>query len=70
MPVALFSVFDKTGLPEFAAQLNAAGWELLASGGTARVLAGGGLPVQSVADRLAGCRGGGRCNRSGPRDCE
>lgn len=51
MPVALFSVYDKTGLTEFAARLQARGWELLASGGTARALSGAGLPVQRVEER-------------------
>jgi phosphoribosylaminoimidazolecarboxamide formyltransferase/IMP cyclohydrolase len=50
MPVALFSLSDKTGLAEFAAALVGLGWELLASGGTARALRQAGLPVQEVAD--------------------
>jgi len=48
MSTALFSVYDKTGLLEFAGRLHSAGWELLASGGTARALADAGLPVQTV----------------------
>jgi len=47
---ALLSVFDKSGLVEFAAGLVDAGWELLASGGTAAVLAGEGLDVIDLAD--------------------
>ena len=47
---ALLSVYDKTGVVELAAGLAALGWELIASGGTARVLAGAGLPVTDAAD--------------------
>lgn len=46
---AIFSVFDKTGLPEFGRTLVAQGWELIASGGTARALREAGLPVREVA---------------------
>ncbi|MEY3361057.1 MAG: hypothetical protein RL531_776, partial [Actinomycetota bacterium] len=35
---ALLSVFDKTGLVEFATGLREAGVELVSSGGTARAL--------------------------------
>ena len=48
-PVALFSVSDKSGLVPFARGLAAAGWELVASGGTARTLRQAGLPVTEVA---------------------
>lgn len=50
MPIALLSVWDKTGLTEFAAQLHARDWTLLASGGTARALEAAGLPVTPVAE--------------------
>ena len=50
MPVALFSVSDKTGLVEFAQGLHELGWNFLASGGTARTLREAGLPVKDVAD--------------------
>jgi len=49
MPGALFSVWDKTGIVDFARQLQSAGWDLIASGGTARVLVEAGLSVQDVA---------------------
>ena len=49
MPVALISVYDKTGLAEFAARLAATGWALLASGGTARALAAAGIDTTEVA---------------------
>ncbi len=42
---ALLSTYDKTGLPEFADGLVSLGVELLASGGTARVLRDAGLAV-------------------------
>ena len=38
MPQAILSVYDKTGLVEFARGLAALGWKLLASGGTAKLL--------------------------------
>ena len=47
---ALLSVFDKTGVVELAAGLTDLGWDLLSSGGTARVLRGAGLAVTDVAD--------------------
>ncbi len=40
---ALLSVWDKTGLVDFARALSDAGYELVASGGTARCLAEGGV---------------------------
>lgn len=43
-------MYDKAGVVEFARSLDAAGWRLLASGGTAGVLAAAGLPVVDVAD--------------------
>ena len=36
MPRALLSVFDKTGVVDFARALHDLGWELLSSGGTAK----------------------------------
>jgi phosphoribosylaminoimidazolecarboxamide formyltransferase / IMP cyclohydrolase len=50
MPTALFSVSDKTGLVVFAQGLHELGWDLLASGGTARALREAKLPVKDVAD--------------------
>lgn len=46
---ALLSVWDKTGLVEFAQGLAGLGWELVGSGGTARTLREAGLPVTEVA---------------------
>ena len=50
---ALLSVSDKAGLVEFARRLQAAGGELVASGGTARAIAGAGVPVLQVEDVTA-----------------
>jgi phosphoribosylaminoimidazolecarboxamide formyltransferase/IMP cyclohydrolase len=47
---AILSVYDKTGLVEFAQALVALEWELIASGGTARLLREAGLPVLDVAE--------------------
>lgn len=49
VPRALFSVYDKTGVVDFARALHDAGWELLASGGTAKTLGDSGLPVIDIA---------------------
>ena len=45
---ALLSVADKTGLVPFARGLVDLGWTLISTGGTARALAGAGLPVRTV----------------------
>lgn len=50
MPTALLSVFDKTGLVEFAETLLEWNWQLLASGGTAEALRKAGLLVTEIAD--------------------
>lgn len=50
MPKAILSVYDKTGLVEFARGLTDAGWMLIASGGTARLLRENGMTVTEVAD--------------------
>lgn len=48
MPKAILSVYDKTGLVDFARGLVALGWDLIASGGTARALREVKLPVTEV----------------------
>ena len=50
MPKALLSVFDKSGLLDFARGLTGLGWELLASGGTAKLLLSNNIQVTEVAD--------------------
>ena len=47
---ALISVSDKTGVLDFARALHALGCKLLSTGGTAKLLSDGGLPVTEVAD--------------------
>ena len=47
---ALLSVFDKTGIVEFARRLAALKIELLSTGGTAKLLRESGVPVKDVSD--------------------
>jgi len=47
---ALISVSDKTGIVEFARTLGALGIEMIATGGTARLLKEGGVDVVDVAE--------------------
>jgi phosphoribosylaminoimidazolecarboxamide formyltransferase/IMP cyclohydrolase len=50
MPRAILSVSDKTGLTELARGLAELGWELLSTGGTARVIREAGIDVMDVKD--------------------
>ncbi|MGA0877635.1 MAG: bifunctional phosphoribosylaminoimidazolecarboxamide formyltransferase/IMP cyclohydrolase, partial [Ilumatobacteraceae bacterium] len=50
MPLALLSVYDKTGIADFARGLVEAGWDVLSSGGTAGILRDAGVPVTDVAE--------------------
>ena len=47
---ALLSVFDKSGMAEFAKGLSAAGVELVSTGGTHKLISDAGLPVREIAD--------------------
>jgi phosphoribosylaminoimidazolecarboxamide formyltransferase/IMP cyclohydrolase len=47
---ALLSVFDKTGVFDFAERLHRQGVELVSTGGTAELLRKDGLPVKDVSD--------------------
>ena len=47
---ALISVYDKTGVVEFARELAALGIEIVSTGGTARLLRDAGIPVRDVAE--------------------
>jgi phosphoribosylaminoimidazolecarboxamide formyltransferase/IMP cyclohydrolase len=47
---ALLSVFDKSGMTEFAKGLSAAGVELVSTGGTHKLIKDAGLPVREIAD--------------------
>ena len=49
-PRALISVYDKTGIVEFAKALVDLGWEIISSGGTARELSKSGISVTEVAE--------------------
>lgn len=50
MPKAILSVYDKTGLVDFARGLRGYGWTLIASGGTARLLRENHIDVQEVSN--------------------
>ncbi|HUS41826.1 MAG TPA: bifunctional phosphoribosylaminoimidazolecarboxamide formyltransferase/IMP cyclohydrolase [Ilumatobacteraceae bacterium] len=50
MPTALLSVYDKSGIVEFAESLHRLGWSLVSSGGTARAIADADVPVTDVAE--------------------
>jgi phosphoribosylaminoimidazolecarboxamide formyltransferase/IMP cyclohydrolase len=50
VPRALLSVYDKTGIEEFARGLVASGWRIVSSGGTAKALADAGIAVTDVAE--------------------
>jgi phosphoribosylaminoimidazolecarboxamide formyltransferase/IMP cyclohydrolase len=50
MPRALLSVYDKSGIVEFARSLVSLGWEIIASGGTAKTLIESGLFVTEVSE--------------------
>jgi phosphoribosylaminoimidazolecarboxamide formyltransferase/IMP cyclohydrolase len=53
VPRALISVYDKSGIVEFARELAARGWEIVSTGGTARLLADAGVAVIPV-ERVTG----------------
>jgi phosphoribosylaminoimidazolecarboxamide formyltransferase / IMP cyclohydrolase len=48
MPTALLSVYDKTGIVDFARELVSLDWDLVSTGGTARALAAAGLRVRDI----------------------
>ena len=50
VPTALLSVYDKSGIVEFARSLHDLGWSLVSSGGTARAIADAGIAVTDVAE--------------------
>lgn len=53
MPRALFSVSDKTGIEAFANVLASMGWDIVASGGTAKALQAVGIKVTPI-EQLTG----------------
>ncbi len=50
MPTALLSVYDKAGIVDLAAGLHSAGWRIVSSGGTAKVIAEAGVPVTDLVE--------------------
>jgi len=48
--IALISVYDKTGIKDFAKSLVDLGWKIISSGGTAKHLSDAGISVTDVAD--------------------
>lgn len=46
----IISVANKEGLQDFARELSGLGWEIISTGGTARLLRGAGLQVREVED--------------------
>jgi phosphoribosylaminoimidazolecarboxamide formyltransferase/IMP cyclohydrolase len=50
MPIALLSVSDKRGIVEFGRSLCDRGWEIVSTGGTARALRGGDVPVIEIGE--------------------
>jgi phosphoribosylaminoimidazolecarboxamide formyltransferase/IMP cyclohydrolase len=50
MSRALLSAYDKTGIVDLAKGLADLGWDLVSSGGTAKLIADAGIPVTDVAD--------------------
>ena len=49
-PRALLSVYDKTGIVEFAKSLSTYNWEIISTGGTAKLLRENNIPVIDVSD--------------------
>lgn len=47
---ALISVFDKSGIVDFAKSLNSMGWEIISTGGTSKILKEEGIQVKDIAD--------------------
>ena len=47
---ALVSVSDKTGLVDFVSGLQAAGWEIIATGGTQKLLENSGIKTIGISD--------------------
>ncbi|MDE5638927.1 MAG: bifunctional phosphoribosylaminoimidazolecarboxamide formyltransferase/IMP cyclohydrolase [Odoribacter sp.] len=50
MKRALISVFDKTGIVDFAKSLDALGWQIISTGGTSKKLKEAGILVQDISD--------------------
>jgi phosphoribosylaminoimidazolecarboxamide formyltransferase/IMP cyclohydrolase len=53
-PIALLSVYDKDGIVDFAKGLIDLGWQVYASGGTAKIIGEAGLAVTDIAELVGG----------------
>lgn len=51
---ALISVYNKEGIVEFAGVLHELGWQIYASGGTAKLIGEAGVPVKDVSELVGG----------------
>jgi len=51
---ALISVFDKTGIVDFAGGIHELGWNIYGSGGTAKQIGEAGIPVTDIAELVGG----------------
>ena len=49
-PRALLSVYDKTGIVDFARSLASLGWEIISTGGTSKKLRDAGLEVKDISE--------------------
>jgi phosphoribosylaminoimidazolecarboxamide formyltransferase/IMP cyclohydrolase len=52
--IALLSVYDKAGIAEFARGLVELGWQVYASGGTAKAIQEAGIAVSDISDLMGG----------------
>ena len=52
--IALLSVYDKTGIVEFAQGLADQDWQIYASGGTAKAIQDAGVAVKDVSELIGG----------------
>src|SRR5438132_965421 len=52
--VALLSVYDKTGIVDFAQGLRDLGWQIYASGGTAKAIQDAGIAVKDASELVGG----------------
>ena len=48
----MVSVTEKNGIEEFCARLVELGWQIISTGGTARVLHKAGIPVMDISDLI------------------
>jgi len=52
--IALLSVYDKTGIEDFARGLADLGWQVYASGGTAKAIAAAGISITDLSELVGG----------------